>query len=298
MRREDGSCILSCAFADDLGVVGRIVGPHISPIKALLNNQEHRLARYFQLVGRQATCWHGDTPQGRTQDCRRTAGLPSSTPESLEAILVSVRLTTPDSSRNVRTVVIDELHAFAADDRGWHLLSVFARIQRLLAGTFNASACQPRRQSRRHAGVAGVRLSPARQIVCPRHPRSVHQRCNSTSSDRCRTPPRSFACCTRARSDWFSATAALGWNSCAALAGHGSTRSSAQSLSVEERRSAEQAFASRQNCVSLPQVPWNWPRCRRPRRVIPCPRKSSANCSTRERCRRKPVASRPGAAGE
>ena len=28
-------------------------------------------------------------------------------------------------------MVIDELHAFAGDDRGWHLLSIFARIQRL-----------------------------------------------------------------------------------------------------------------------------------------------------------------------
>src|SRR5207249_3063238 len=31
----------------------------------------------------------------------------------------------------VRAVVVDELHAFAGDDRGWHVLSVLARVERL-----------------------------------------------------------------------------------------------------------------------------------------------------------------------
>ena len=32
---------------------------------------------------------------------------------------------------NLRLVVIDELHAFAGDDRGWHLLSVLERLTHL-----------------------------------------------------------------------------------------------------------------------------------------------------------------------
>jgi ATP-dependent helicase Lhr and Lhr-like helicase len=32
---------------------------------------------------------------------------------------------------NLRTVIVDELHAFAGDDRGWHLLAVLARIAHL-----------------------------------------------------------------------------------------------------------------------------------------------------------------------
>lgn len=32
---------------------------------------------------------------------------------------------------NLRVVIIDEIHAFAGDDRGWHLLSVLERISRL-----------------------------------------------------------------------------------------------------------------------------------------------------------------------
>jgi ATP-dependent helicase Lhr and Lhr-like helicase len=105
---------------------------YVSPIRALLNNQEHRLQRYFSLVGRRAACWHGDTTAGERRrllsdppDCLLT------TPESLEAILVSSKIDHRALFRNVQALVIDELHAFAGDDRGWHLLSVFSRIRRL-----------------------------------------------------------------------------------------------------------------------------------------------------------------------
>src|SRR6516165_8903677 len=105
---------------------------YVSPIRALLNNQEQRLQRYFELVGRRAVCWHGDTSQGNRRrvvtdvpDCLLT------TPESLEAILVSAKIDHREFFKNIQVVVIDELHAFAGDDRGWHLLSVISRIQRL-----------------------------------------------------------------------------------------------------------------------------------------------------------------------
>ena len=32
---------------------------------------------------------------------------------------------------SVRSVVVDELHAFAGDDRGWHLRFLLARLERL-----------------------------------------------------------------------------------------------------------------------------------------------------------------------
>jgi ATP-dependent helicase Lhr and Lhr-like helicase len=105
---------------------------YVSPIRALLNNQEHRLQKYFTLVGRRAACWHGDTSQG---DKRRILADPPdcllTTPESLEAILVSSTTNHQEFFKNIQTVVIDELHAFAGDDRGWHLLSVLGRIRRL-----------------------------------------------------------------------------------------------------------------------------------------------------------------------
>lgn len=36
---------------------------------------------------------------------------------------------------NLRTVVIDEIHAFAGDDRGWHLLAVLERLSRIAGRT-------------------------------------------------------------------------------------------------------------------------------------------------------------------
>src|SRR5262249_57809619 len=53
------------------------------------------------------------------------------TPESLEVILVSSKIEHREFFKRVQIIVIDELHAFAGDDRGWHLLSVLARVQRL-----------------------------------------------------------------------------------------------------------------------------------------------------------------------
>ena len=52
-------------------------------------------------------------------------------PESLEVMLVSKNVDARNLLGNLRVVIIDEIHAFAGDDRGWHLLSVLQRISRL-----------------------------------------------------------------------------------------------------------------------------------------------------------------------
>ena len=105
---------------------------YVSPIKALLNNQEQRLHKYMQLVGRRAALWHGDTPQGeRKRILAEPPDLLLTTPESLEVMLVSSKIDHHRFFKNIKVVVIDEVHAFAGDDRGWHLLSVFARIAKI-----------------------------------------------------------------------------------------------------------------------------------------------------------------------
>jgi ATP-dependent Lhr-like helicase len=58
------------------------------------------------------------------------------TPESVEAILVSARIDHQSLLSNLRAVVVDELHAFAGDDRGWHLLAILARLERLAGRRF------------------------------------------------------------------------------------------------------------------------------------------------------------------
>lgn len=104
----------------------------ISPIRALLNNQQERLERYYGLVGRRAAVWHGDVPASAKRrildeppDCLLT------TPESLEVMLVSGSIRHDRLFADVQAVVVDEVHAFARDDRGWHLLALLQRIGRL-----------------------------------------------------------------------------------------------------------------------------------------------------------------------
>ena len=104
---------------------------YICPIKALLNNLDMRLQRYCSLVGRRAALWHGDVgPSDRHRILRDPPDCLLTTPESLEAMLVSPRIDRRRLFADVRVVIIDEIHAFAGDDRGWHLLSVLERITR------------------------------------------------------------------------------------------------------------------------------------------------------------------------
>lgn len=105
---------------------------YLCPLKALLNNLEPRLVRYAGFVGRRAAVWHGDVGEAaRRRILRDIPDLLLTTPESMEAMLVSTRVNHRAIFGNVRAVIVDELHAFAGDDRGWHLLSLLARIERL-----------------------------------------------------------------------------------------------------------------------------------------------------------------------
>lgn len=105
---------------------------YICPIKALLNNLETRLTRYCELLGRKAALRHGDTSATtRHRIVLDPPDLLLTTPESLEVMLVSTRVDEEILFSNLRVVIVDEIHAFAGDDRGWHLLSVLDRVTKL-----------------------------------------------------------------------------------------------------------------------------------------------------------------------
>ena len=105
---------------------------YICPIKALLNNLDIRLERYCSLLGRRSTLWHGDVKQSaRRRILREPPDCLLTTPESLEVMLVSATIDSRSLFSNLRLVIVDEIHAFAGDDRGWHLLSVLERISRI-----------------------------------------------------------------------------------------------------------------------------------------------------------------------
>lgn len=103
---------------------------YVCPIKALLNNLEQRLSHYAGLVGRRVAVWHGDVTQSKKSHAIKDApDILLTTPESLEGMLVSTRIDRQAWFGNLRVVIADELHAFAADDRGWHLRAVLHRLQ-------------------------------------------------------------------------------------------------------------------------------------------------------------------------
>ncbi len=105
---------------------------YICPIKALLNNLEFRLSYYGNLLGRSVALWHGDiSPSRKAKIVAEPTDILLTTPESLEVMLVSKRTDHQRLFANLRCVVIDEVHAFAGDDRGWHLMYLLERLSHI-----------------------------------------------------------------------------------------------------------------------------------------------------------------------
>jgi len=105
---------------------------YVCPLRALLNNLHERLDRYATLVGRSVGLWHDDI--GQPERRRLLAEPPDvllTTRESLESMLVSRAVNHNRWFADVRCVVVDEIHAFAGDDRGWHLIAVLERVARI-----------------------------------------------------------------------------------------------------------------------------------------------------------------------
>ncbi|MFI6366889.1 DEAD/DEAH box helicase [Nocardia sp. NPDC050630] len=105
---------------------------YLCPLKALLNNLVTRVDSYAQWLGRRAALWHGDTTDSHRNRIRREPpDILLTTPESLEAMLIGTKTDHAELLSNIQAVIVDEVHAFAGDDRGWHMLAVLERLQRV-----------------------------------------------------------------------------------------------------------------------------------------------------------------------
>lgn len=226
---------------------------YVSPIKALLNNQEQRLDRYLKLVGRRAALWHGDTSPAEKRrfaidppDCLLT------TPESLEVMLVSQKVDHHRLFQNVRVVVVDELHAFAGDDRGWHLLSVCSRIGRITGRDLqriglSATVGNPQEMLR---WLSSGSQRPQHVVSPPgdeSRPPDVQVDYVGSLANAARVigllhrgEKRLVFCDSRSRVEQLAVH--LRQSGVETFVSH-------SSLGIEERRQAEGAFAQRQNCV-------------------------------------------------
>jgi ATP-dependent Lhr-like helicase len=226
---------------------------YVCPIRALLNNLDARLSRYCTLLGRRSALWHGDVAAGAKKavlrdppDCLLT------TPESLEVMLVSPKTNAATFFANLRAVIVDEVHAFAGDDRGWHLLALLSRIERLCGREFQriglsatvgnpeelvdwlAGVCDGPRQVCHPPGAAtaaaDVRLDyvgslESAAVVISRLHRGEKRLAFVDSRSRAEQLARELR--------------SLGVT----------TFVTHSSLSQEERRQAEEAFAGREDCV-------------------------------------------------
>src|SRR3984957_13920219 len=105
---------------------------YLCPLKALLNNLLPRLEVYGAWAGRRVALWHGDTPASQRQSMLiDPPDVLLTTPESLESMLVSTGVDHRRLFADLRAVIVDEVHAFGAGDRGWHLIAVLERLSRI-----------------------------------------------------------------------------------------------------------------------------------------------------------------------
>ncbi|MBG0753960.1 DEAD/DEAH box helicase [Vibrio cidicii] len=106
---------------------------YISPLKALINDQDRRLESLSDLMGMPVTPWHGDSSKSRKDKLKTTpAGIVLITPESLESLLIRDSGWMKSAFSDLKYIVIDEFHVFLGTERGHHLLSLLHRLEHLL----------------------------------------------------------------------------------------------------------------------------------------------------------------------
>ncbi|MCY4329754.1 MAG: DEAD/DEAH box helicase [Endozoicomonadaceae bacterium] len=106
---------------------------YISPLKALINDQDRRLESLADLLSMRVTPWHGDSSVSRKKQLRKSpSGIILITPESLESLLIREADWVRKTFSQLQYIAIDEFHAFIGTERGHHLLSLLNRLEHLL----------------------------------------------------------------------------------------------------------------------------------------------------------------------
>ena len=119
--------IISEIYKESLEAISVI---YISPLRALLNNQELRLKKLGKIANIDAFKWHGEVDYNNKKKFKvEPKHIIATTPESLEVMLMSDSYDCDELFSNVRFIVIDEIHYFAESYRGSQLMSVIERIQ-------------------------------------------------------------------------------------------------------------------------------------------------------------------------
>lgn len=227
---------------------------YLCPLRALLNNLHPRLELYCELIGRRAGLWHGDVGDAQRRAIRSDPpDMLLTTPESIEAMLISRKTDHEMLFRDLQVIIVDEIHAFAGDDRGWHLQAVTQRVERLTG------------RSLQRIGLSATVGNPENLLSWLTNRSSGPQRVIAPTPDPSRTRPsitldhvgtlenaalvisrlhrgekRLVFVDSRARTEELAAL--LRDRDTTTFVSHGS-------LGREERRAAEAAFADARDCV-------------------------------------------------
>lgn len=102
---------------------------YLSPLKALINDQEERFRTFCIPTSLSVMKWHGDVAKGDRSWNGEPPHFLMITPESLEVLLQERDLAA--DLKQVRYIIIDELHAFVESERGVHLKVLLERMDRL-----------------------------------------------------------------------------------------------------------------------------------------------------------------------
>ncbi len=218
---------------------------YVAPLKALLNNQEDRLGTYTEMVGLRRFVWHGDAKESdKRRFIKEPAQLLLLTPESMEVMLLSSRVPAARLFRDLRYVVVDEVHAFAGTDRGAHLMSVLERLVRftnndVLRIGLSATVGNP---SNILAWLQGTSKREGRVVNPPREParRGLLVTMNESTLDVARQAARMAE---GKKSLFFCQSRSMAESVAAGMRGRGTeVFVHHSSVSREERQAAEERF--------------------------------------------------------
>lgn len=149
--------ILSMMLRERVNVKNGVFLLYITPLRALNRDLVERISWWASRLDFKLSVRHGDTPSSE----RRTQSLSPphilvTTPETFQILLIGSRLRT--HLKNVRWVVVDELHELASDKRGSQLSLGLERLKQIVEGKIqviglSATIGEPELLARFMAGV-------------------------------------------------------------------------------------------------------------------------------------------------
>ncbi|MGP6207230.1 DEAD/DEAH box helicase [Cuniculiplasma sp. SKW3] len=123
--------ILDRIRSEDLTPVSCIF---ITPLRALNRDMLYRLKKYGESLGLKVQVRHSDISENERREIRdNPAPILITTPESLQILLNSKKMS--NSLKNVKFVIVDELHEMAQNERGTQLSIGLERLKEI-AGNF------------------------------------------------------------------------------------------------------------------------------------------------------------------